>query len=246
MDLKEVGGKYALRHPWETSRCRFFSRLIRQNSDDDSEIEILDLGAGDGFFAGELIRDFNQIRGITCVDPGYAQNRPESENPKLRFHEQPGSGKYDWILLLDVLEHMKDDQAFLEDVVNQNLKEGGKILISVPAWNVLFSNHDRFLGHWRRYSPGHAELLIHSAGLHIDQKGGLFHGLLAPRVISRIWEWIRRSPVRATKHVGEWNHGKSVTRLVEGALWMDQLISRWSSCIGLEIPGLSWWAVCRK
>ena len=57
----------------------------------------------------------------------------------------------DSCLLLDVLEHIEDDATFLE-LIHQKLKSGGELLITVPAFNSLWSNEDVYAGHFKRYS----------------------------------------------------------------------------------------------
>ncbi len=60
-------------------------------------------------------------------------------------------GELDGVLLADVLEHVKDDASFVEDIVT-SLKPGGMLFITVPAHRFLWSHHDTVLGHLRRYS----------------------------------------------------------------------------------------------
>ena len=59
--------------------------------------------------------------------------------------------KADVVLLLDVLEHIRNDMGFLFDLVGR-LKKGSHLLITVPAEMALWSPHDDFHGHFRRYS----------------------------------------------------------------------------------------------
>ncbi len=56
--------------------------------------------------------------------------------------------------MLDVIEHVEDDVGFVRDVVDGSLAPGGWVLVSVPAYQSLFSSHDRALKHFRRYAPG--------------------------------------------------------------------------------------------
>jgi len=58
--------------------------------------------------------------------------------------------KYDLLLLLDVLEHIDDESAFL-DALSWHIKPGGKIIINVPANAKLYSKYDQAAGHYRRY-----------------------------------------------------------------------------------------------
>ena len=59
-------------------------------------------------------------------------------------------GKFDTIIYLDVLEHIKDDKKeFLNSYAKLN--HGGSLIINVPAFNFLFSDFDRSVGHYKRY-----------------------------------------------------------------------------------------------
>jgi hypothetical protein len=57
----------------------------------------------------------------------------------------------DAVILADVLEHVEDDRNFLRDIISW-LKEDAVIVITVPAYSFLWSEHDVILGHQRRYS----------------------------------------------------------------------------------------------
>jgi SAM-dependent methyltransferase len=71
-------------------------------------------------------------------------------------------GKYDIVILLDVLEHIDDDSAFLS-TSQKYLKEGGLLVVGVPAHQGLFSVYDQKVGHKRRYSRYQLEQLFKSA-----------------------------------------------------------------------------------
>jgi SAM-dependent methyltransferase len=60
-------------------------------------------------------------------------------------------GPYDVICALDVIEHLDDDRAALAWIA-AGLHPGGHCVVSVPAYQWLFSDHDRALGHRRRYT----------------------------------------------------------------------------------------------
>ncbi|MFH1011408.1 MAG: class I SAM-dependent methyltransferase [bacterium] len=60
-------------------------------------------------------------------------------------------GSQDYIFSLNVLEHIQDDNQSLKALFAK-LKPGGRLLLYVPAFNVLFSSMDRKVGHYRRYS----------------------------------------------------------------------------------------------
>ena len=74
------------------------------------------------------------------------------------------TGKCDIVLLLDVLEHIEDDGAFLQSAV-KHLKPGGFIIINVPALQSLFSRYDERVGHQRRYNTRQLTKLMRSHDL---------------------------------------------------------------------------------
>ena len=59
--------------------------------------------------------------------------------------------KYNTIIYLDVLEHIQNDKKEIKNAYN-SLKKGGNLIINVPAFNHLYSQFDRDVGHYRRYN----------------------------------------------------------------------------------------------
>lgn len=60
-------------------------------------------------------------------------------------------GKFDSIFSLNVIEHIEDDQLAIKNC-KKLLKENGKIIILVPAYNTLYNGFDKSLEHYRRYT----------------------------------------------------------------------------------------------
>jgi SAM-dependent methyltransferase len=104
--------------------------------------------------------------------------------------------KFDLICLFDVLEHIEEDQKTLE-AIGRMLDEGGRVLISVPAYQWLWSVHDEFLHHKRRYSRATLSRQIDQAGLKLIRLS-YFNTLLFPlaalaRLKDRLWRQGRAS-----------------------------------------------------
>ncbi len=72
--------------------------------------------------------------------------------------------KYDGIFLLDVIEHIDDDAAFLRTALD-HAKESGIVIINVPALSLLFSKYDTAAGHKRRYSKESLQALLLQVGI---------------------------------------------------------------------------------
>jgi Methyltransferase domain len=254
MDLKELPFRSFKRHPWESVRADFFVRLLRENLHGHGLVA-LDLGAGDGYFAECLVKSLPSIARMTCFDIGYraAWLQSNKRHPRLTFTAQKPDGVHDLIVLLDVLEHVDDGRAMLVDAVQSLLTPGGLALISVPAWQALFSSHDTLLGHKRRFAPAELRGLVQEAGLVVVEHGQLFSSLLAPRALMKAREFLAKKP---SSHVpvpaaietslGSWHHGPVVTTLVSSALSLDAAGGRLAARLGLPTAGLSTWVLARR
>lgn len=240
MDLREANNVTARRHPWEVSRFDFFAEVLRQHGACASAVQVLDVGSGDAWFAQQLGAQLPVGSHITCWDTGY-EEAASAHYIITRTPAKPNL-RADVILLLDVLEHVEHDAEFLSALVRDNAHSGSRVLISVPAWPALFTRHDEYLKHFRRYSPAAAISLITAAGLSITQSGGLFHSLLAARIASKVRELASTPDAHASG--AHWNHGPLVTGAIGVALAADNRASFLFSRLGLSVPGLSWWALC--
>ena len=61
------------------------------------------------------------------------------------------NSEYDLIIMLDILEHIKESEDFMNKV-KKIIKKNGKIVVGVPAYQSLWSSHDEALKHYRRYT----------------------------------------------------------------------------------------------
>ena len=140
----------------------------------------LDIGSGSGFFAARLLAA-SSITTVDCVDQAYDADSIETvEGGTLRRRRDLAGavGGADVALLMDVLEHVEDDVGLLRETVD-HVRPGGRVLITVPAFQWLWSGHDDFLGHLRRYDLAGAEHLVSDAGLAVE-RGHYGFGLVLP------------------------------------------------------------------
>lgn len=101
----------------------------------------------------------------------------EKENVRKDSMEQ--------VLLLDVLEHIEDDVGFL-NLVSQKLVRHGKILITVPAFQALWSSEDHEAGHYRRYTLKHLKEIVRKAGFRVCFASYYFSFLVLPILFVRV------------------------------------------------------------
>ena len=258
MDLRETTTTDTARHPWEVARADFFCKLVAQSTCASRSVHVLDVGSGDAYLAERLISCLPDGSRVICVDPNYPDDmladRTFGENSKLRRVREASDGQYDWVLLLDVLEHVEDDMALLREQLPL-LRVQGRVLVSAPAWQALYSGHDALLGHHRRYAPSDLRRLVEAAGFDIRLMGGLFPSLLLPRSLSKAVEVLRgyraMSPSGAlSNHVrtaaAQWSMGELSTWLVTKALDIDGALCLAAARRSVSLPGLSVWVLAER
>ena len=188
MDLKEVGllGGDEGGHWYYASKARALRRCL---VDRQPEI-ILDVGAGSGFFSKMLLRE-TTAKSAICVDPAYTEDRSEIQSGKpIAYRRVHAAGDADVILLMDVLEHVDDDVGLLRAYA-EPARPGTRFIVSVPAFSWLWSAHDEFLEHRRRYTLNQTLRVLTRAGLS-PVTGFYFFGALLPAVaVQRLWRrWL--------------------------------------------------------
>ena len=176
MDLKEAAilGDSLDSHWYYTSKGRALLQMLNGVRGDS----VLDVGAGSGVFARQLL-DAGVCRRAVCVDTRYPNERVERYNDgEIRFTPKANGVEADIILMMDVLEHVDDDVGLLEDYA-KNLRADDRLVITVPAFQFLWSGHDEFLEHRRRYTRRQLESVVRAANLE-PMNSGYFFGLLFP------------------------------------------------------------------
>ena len=174
MDLREAALVNVETHWYYQSKLVPFKLSLKKYSRDIRRT--IDIGAGSGFFARSLT-DFDNGGIAICVDPNYNVESIE-RNGALSFVREIDDSSADLYLFVDVLEHVENDLSLLK-LYTTNAPGGALIMISVPAFQSLWSSHDEFLGHFRRYRLRQVKELLEKADLQIIQCSYLF-GLVFP------------------------------------------------------------------
>ena len=150
------------------------------------------------------------------------------------------------VLLMDVVEHVPDDAGFLRDISTRAWVDGRtRVLLTVPSYAWLFSNHDRFLGHYRRYSTGTLRRVLTDSRLSTIDSGYLFASLLPARLAQIVGERVFRMG-REPVGLSAWRRERLVTSSIAAALTLDGRIGLALRRVGVGLPGLSTFAICRK
>lgn len=261
MDIREAQQVNILpeqRHPWERARLEVVYHLLCKIFSEPQEkpLIILDIGCGDAFVIGELAKRMPLSKFI-AVDAAFNDellpllNRQYQET-RIEFHavlndiELPNE-KVDLVLLLDVLEHIEKDSDFLHALVpNKHFGTETRFLITAPAFQSLFSAHDLFLKHYRRYNNRTLKKCLLASGLKIHGLGYFFSSLLLPRVIKVLLGKISRPSIENEKGIGAWKPHRLRDGWIIKLLVFDFTISEALHRFGIKLPGLSNYALCQK
>ena len=185
MDLKELeNGVQPEKHWYYQSKKQpllHYTRLLLRKV---PKLTIVDVGSGSGFFARELEKEFgDRIEKVWLVDINYTPEEiAETKDQKIeKALFIPEKMNHALVVLMDVLEHLADDLDMLASI--RRACEGGEnyYFITVPAFQSLWSGHDDYLGHYRRYKIPMLRNVVKQAGF----KSGKFfylYGALFPLV----------------------------------------------------------------
>ncbi len=247
MDLSEVRSSSSQRHPWETARADAIEKILR--SREIHARSILDVGCGDGFTGETLLQSFGS-HALWGVDLHLgAEERAARTRGNAHYVNELAevpSSEFDLGLLCDVIEHVEDDAALTASVLSR-LAPTGHLLITVPSFQALFTNHDRALRHHRRYSLPQLRRTIQTAGGQLVADGYLFGSLLPVRMIGKLREHFFPSPSTESEFgVGSWDAPPVLTQALNAALRADNGLMLALSAGRLKPPGLSAWALCQK
>jgi SAM-dependent methyltransferase len=168
-------------HWWYVARRRILADLIARDGHLPDNARILEIGCGTG-------HNFDMLKGFGRLDALELDGEARALASRRLGHQVGDTAlpelngvpdrTYHLIALLDVLEHVDGDQAALESIAKK-LAPGGRILVSVPAYQWMWSAHDVAHHHKRRYSKRSLRKVAETAGLKVCDIG-YFNSLLFP------------------------------------------------------------------
>ena len=203
---------------WFKHRNNIISESVKKYS---SKKVFFDIGGGNGFVAKRLQDDGCKVvmvePGKTGAMNGYKRGIRHIVNTTLdaaEFKEEV----IDSIGLFDVLEHIKDDFSFMCDI-NKYMKKSGYIYITVPAYNLLWSNADYTAGHFRRYTIHDLIRLFKKSGYKVIYSTYIFSILPLPifllRKVPSILGLLKSNEEFSTHHSSNEKSNSLLGKLIE-------------------------------
>jgi len=228
-------------HWWYRGRRRIIAELLR-GIELPADAQILDAGCGSGRNMVDFAR-LGVVTGVEIADVSVvrARERGVGEVVQCSITELPfADARFDLTVCLDVIEHIADHARALQEL-HRVIRPGGVLLVTVPAYQWLWSEHDVINHHERRYTRATLVGPAVAAGWE-PLRSTYFNGLLLPVAI------VHRRLARRSHLVDEpvsdlQRTPERLNTLLEWPLDLEaRLIAR-----GLRIPaGLSLAAVFRK
>lgn len=221
-------------HWWVEGRLAVLRHVV--SSLHPRPLRAIDVGAGTGQWLAALR---TLVPNVCAVEPDRARQRRIRERvaeARLIGGALPGplpfgSGTFDLVTCLDVLEHIDDDLGATRELA-RIVHPNGVVLVAVPAHPALWSQTDELWGHRRRYSREALDQLMSGAGLRVD--------LLTPL---NVWLYPLAAAARAMKRSGTQVPMPVVNRALSAIFASERrFVGRWPRFA----RGLSWLCVARR
>lgn len=187
----DVMAEHARSHWWYLTRAAWVRQELASRATGGTAV---DVGCGVGANLRALDElDFDAVLGLDVSPYVLRRARGLGGLPLLAVASAErlpiGDGALRCVASLDVLEHLPDDVGALREYVRA-VQPGGTMLLMVPAYQWLFSDHDRWAGHQRRYSARRLVAAVEAAGLRVERTTYLFSFLVPAAIL------LRRTPLR--------------------------------------------------
>lgn len=227
------------RHWWYRGR----RRIIRAVLDDlalPARAAILDVGCGSGRTLDEL-RAYGTVAGLDPSPMAVAAAQARGHDARLATAEAAPfpAHSFDLVTCLDVLEHTPDDRRTLSELLRL-CRPGARLVVTVPAYQSLWSGHDEVNQHFRRYTARRLRAAAHEAGWQPGRCTYFNSILLVPAALTRLAQRARRGPAACSDLV-------LTPSWLNGTLELPLRIEARALRAGMRLPvGLSLLAVFRN
>lgn len=215
---------------WFRQRNKIIEFVVRKFAKSGT---FADVGGGNGYVSTNLSKNLQDLDFI-LVEPGSegcqnARRRGLKKVFNKTLNELHEFQTLDNIGIFDVIEHIQDDEKFLKDI-SSKLSPGGRLFITTPAYNWLWSCEDSDAGHFRRYSKSEIERKSKNNGFRIIYSSYFFFNLILPIFLLRVFP--EKIGIKKKRDLSA-DHGEGkLSKALETILGLEIFLMK----IGLKFP----------
>lgn len=172
----------------------------------DEHFRLLDAGCGTGQMT-KLLERYGEAIGLELAPEAieFARKRGVHNIVQGSITDPPFEpGSFDLVLSLDVIEHVDNDVQILDSLFNI-VKPGGYLIVTVPAFQSLWSSHDEINHHKRRYRVPQLRSMIEDAGFDITRITYCNTAMFVPVFATRKF----KTALRSLRHADDVNDPES-------------------------------------
>ena len=187
-DYAAVYGELYRRHWWWRAREAVVLATLRRLRAGRGPGRVLDIGCGDGLFF-DALAEFGEVEGVEPDASLLAADSPHRGRITVAPFDaafQPGR-RYALVTMLDVLEHLPDPVGALRHV-RALLEPQGRLVLTVPAFNWLWTHHDELNRHYVRYTRHTLAARLREAGMKLDEARYFFRWTVPAKLAVRAKE----------------------------------------------------------
>lgn len=228
MNVSEYEAMYKLEsfYWWFVARRSLLESLVKGLAPRFIRPAILDVGCGTGINLSVLSKYGDAIGSDASEEAlSFSNRRGLGALVRNQIEALPfGPAKFDMITALDVLEHVDNDLKALDELLRV-MKEDGVLVITVPAYGFLWSEHDEALRHRRRYAASELRNKLTNAGFEVDRISYYITVLFFPILFMRFAQSLAKKSIEAkTSHIilPSW-----LNTILIGILGLERLLLRW-------------------
>jgi 2-polyprenyl-3-methyl-5-hydroxy-6-metoxy-1,4-benzoquinol methylase len=188
----------SLEHFWVQRRFEVFRRLCGELISGAGEVA--EIGCGQGLLQRQIEDAYGKpVTGFDLNEQGLKHNVSRlsrlccydihQRNEELR-------GKFSVILLFDVLEHIPDEDQFLDGLLF-HLAPQGRVILNLPAGRWAFSAYDTAAGHVRRYAPEDLRAVARRNNLEMENWTCWGFPLIPALALRKLWLMTERDPSKS-------------------------------------------------
>lgn len=241
-DFQQTYHELEAAHWWFVGRRAIVADLL-QRVVEDRAAKVLDIGCSGGHLIEELAaRGFENVEGIDISESAIELCRQRGITRSVLMDAGAptiAESSYDVLIASDVLEHLADDQRSLKSWY-RIVRPGGLLIVFVPAFQALWSDHDVVNHHFRRYTRAQLSERLAEAGF-VVQRSSYWNSVIFPAAavvrLAQQWRPPRAQPKADLRPAA--NATNQLLRFLIAAenIWHRSLPS---------IAGLSTFAIAQK